>query len=94
VRNKFFILTLLTVFVFISGCFNESRLTTEEKAYLEKKKTITFVSQNRYPPFEYLNNYGQITGMTIELVRWMGIEYNFLPHFRHTNRSTSGQAKS
>jgi PAS domain S-box-containing protein len=84
VRNKFFILTLLTVFVFISGCFNESRLTTEEKAYLEKKKTITFVSQNRYPPFEYLNNYGQITGMTIELVRWMGIEYNFLPHFRHT----------
>ncbi|MEC9492793.1 PAS domain S-box protein [Flexistipes sp.] len=83
-RNKLFLLVLLAVFLFISGCFHENKLTPEERAYLEKKETITFVSQNRYPPFEYVNNYGQITGMSIELARWMGIEYNFQPRFLHT----------
>ena len=83
-QSKFFILVLLAAFLFISGCFNESELTPEERAYLDKKKTITFVSQNRYPPFEYLNNYGQITGMNIELIRWMGVEYDFRPRFLHT----------
>jgi len=83
-RNKFCLLVLLAVVLLITGCFQDNKLTPEERAYLEKKETITFVSQNRYPPFEYVNNYGQITGMSIELARWMGIEYNFQPRFLHT----------
>ncbi len=56
-------------------------LSKEEQAYLRSKETITFVSQTRYPPFEFVGPDGDHTGMCIELVRWIATQFGFKAHF-------------
>jgi len=46
-------------------------LTPAEQEYLREKGEIVFVSQTRYPPFEFKTAEGEPTGMAIELARWM-----------------------
>ena len=59
-------------------------LSKEEQAYLKEKGTIVFVSQTRYPPFEFVDKNGDHTGMCIELARWMATELGFKPEFTDT----------
>jgi len=56
-------------------------LSKEEQAYLHEKSTIVFVSQTRYPPFEFVDKNGEHTGMCIELARWMATELGFTARF-------------
>ena len=57
-------------------------LSSEEKEYLRAKDTIVFVSQTRYPPFEFTDTAdGQREGMMLDLVRWMAVEMGFKPVF-------------
>lgn len=60
-------------------------LTEEEQEYLREKGTIVFVSQTLYPPFEFLGNDGDHTGMCIELARWMATELGFKAKFTDTD---------
>ena len=68
-------------------------LSKAEKAYLEKKKTITFVSQTRYPPFEFVGKNAEHTGMCIELARWMATELGFKARFTDMAFQDAQQAK-
>ena len=56
-------------------------LSKEERAYLHEKDTIVFVSQARYPPFEFVDKNGEHTGMCIELARWIATELSFTARF-------------
>jgi len=56
-------------------------LSSEEQEYLRTKGTIVFVSQTRYPPFEFIDQNGQHEGMMLDVVRWMAVEMGFKPVF-------------
>jgi PAS domain S-box-containing protein len=58
-------------------------LSKEEKEYLRTKETIVFVSQTRYPPFEFVDKDGQLEGMMLDIVRWLAVEIGFRPMFTH-----------
>jgi len=60
-------------------------LSAAEKSYLKNKSTIVFVSQTRYPPFEFVDKTGEHTGMCIELARWMATELGFTARFIDTS---------
>jgi len=85
------IFSALAIFSFLLFSFvvealgNTATLSPEEQAYLSKKKEIVFVSQTRYPPFEFVDKNGEHTGMCIELARWMGTELGFKPCFIDTS---------
>ena len=59
-------------------------LSADEQAYLHSKGTIIFVSQTRYPPFEFVDQNKEHTGMCIELARWMAAEFGFKANFTDT----------
>ncbi|MBW2575429.1 MAG: transporter substrate-binding domain-containing protein [Deltaproteobacteria bacterium] len=59
-------------------------LSADEQAYLSSKETIVFVSQTRYPPFEFVDKNNEHTGMCIELARWMATEFGFTTKFTDT----------
>jgi two-component system cell cycle sensor histidine kinase/response regulator CckA len=81
-RNTFSALAVLGIILFFCliarGAGDSITLSSKERAYLSKKKEIIFVSQTRYPPFEFVDQNGEHTGMCIELARWMGTELGFL----------------
>jgi len=56
-------------------------LTSAEREYLNSRNTIVFVSQTRYPPFEFVRENGQHEGMMLDVVRWMAVEMGFHPVF-------------
>lgn len=56
-------------------------LSTEETEYLSKKDSIVFVSQTRYPPFEFVDKNKQHDGMMLDVIRWMALEIGFKPVF-------------
>ncbi|MHC1741599.1 MAG: transporter substrate-binding domain-containing protein [Syntrophobacteraceae bacterium] len=56
-------------------------LSDEEKEFLRTKGTLTFVSQTRYPPFEFIDENDQHEGMMLDVVRWMAVELGFQPVF-------------
>ncbi|WP_319588471.1 PAS domain S-box protein [uncultured Desulfobulbus sp.] len=56
-------------------------LTSEEKAYLQAKGPVVFVSQTHYPPFEFTETDRQREGMMLDVVRWLGVETGFQPLF-------------
>jgi PAS domain S-box-containing protein len=62
-----------------------SVLSKEENDFLRKKQNIVFVSQTKYPPFEFVENGGDHTGMSIELARWMATEFGFTAEFKDTS---------
>ncbi|MFH1117843.1 MAG: PAS domain S-box protein [Pseudomonadota bacterium] len=58
-----------------------AKLTDEERAYLKTKGRIVFVSQTRYPPFEFVDTQGRHEGMTPDVVRRLAVEMGFQPVF-------------
>ena len=85
-RCHFFPAMLVGFAIFIGSIRPVSaiELSKEEQAYLKEKGTIVFVSQTRYPPFEFVDKNGDHTGMCIELARWMATELGFKPEFTDT----------
>jgi PAS domain S-box-containing protein len=72
--------SLIFLSVFISPGF-AIELSNEEKEYLQTKDAIVFVSQTRYPPFEFTDANQQHEGMMLDVVRWMAVEMGFKPVF-------------
>jgi PAS domain S-box-containing protein len=56
-------------------------LSAEEQEYLRNKATVVFVSQTRYPPFEFTDKDGQHEGMMMDVARWLAVELGFQPVF-------------
>ncbi|OQX18106.1 MAG: hypothetical protein BWK76_08625 [Desulfobulbaceae bacterium A2] len=73
-----------------SGAAEE--LTAAERAWLEQHGNIVFVSQTEYPPFEFVGNWRERSGMCIELVRWMETELGFRAEFRNMSFQEAQQA--
>lgn len=71
---------LLYLFVFITNCYAIA-LSSDEMAYLRTKDMIVFVSQTRYPPFEFTDTNQQHEGIMLDVVRWMAMEIGFQPVF-------------
>lgn len=74
------ILLFLAMHLAASGC-GAVELTTEERAFLQTKGSIVFVSQTNYPPFEFTDSDGQLEGMMLDVVRWLAVELGFQPLF-------------
>ena len=83
-RRYVLILILAPALVLLFGTIAASvdPLTVTERAWLEDKGTIIFVSQTRYPPFEFVNESGNPQGMCIELMQWISTELGFKTSFR------------
>ncbi|MEF3254857.1 MAG: transporter substrate-binding domain-containing protein [Deferribacterales bacterium] len=84
--DKIKIILVLLVFIIsltILIYFNTDRtsLNDQEKRFLHDKSEIVFVSQINYPPFEFLANNLQSSGMMIELIHWIASEYGFKAKF-------------
>lgn len=67
-------------------------LTAEERAWLDAKETITFISQSSYPPFEFEDETGAIDGMSVELARWIAAEFGFKATFSTTDFQSAQDA--
>ncbi|WP_218938123.1 EAL domain-containing protein [Billgrantia lactosivorans] len=52
-------------------------LTEEERRFLDENEPIVFVSQSRYPPFEFLDGNDERHGMMVELAQWIATEAGF-----------------
>jgi PAS domain S-box-containing protein len=52
-------------------------LSAPEREFLAKNAPIVFISQTHYPPFEFVGEDGDHTGMSVELARWIGTEFGF-----------------
>ena len=74
------LIALFFIFYPIKSVF-ALELSADEQAYLHSKGTIVFVSQSRYPPFEFVDKNNEHTGMCIELARWMAAEFGFKAKF-------------
>lgn len=59
-------------------------LTEEERLFLEQNEPIVFVSQTRYPPFEFIDANQQRRGMMVELAQWIATEAGFHAEFTDT----------
>jgi two-component system cell cycle sensor histidine kinase/response regulator CckA len=62
-------------------CLATIELTAEEQKYLRAHEPILFISQRNYPPFEFVDAYGEHNGMCVELSRWMATEMGFKTRF-------------
>ena len=86
----FLSMALSTIFAAPAPC--EVVLTKAQRAYLKEKGAIVFVSQTAYPPFEFVDNHGDHTGMCIELAHWMAAELGFKAQFTDTSFKQAQQA--
>lgn len=59
-------------------------LTPTERAWLARHEPVRFISQQNYPPFEFIDAEGERRGMMIELVRWIATEAGFHVEFAAT----------
>ncbi|MGD8385873.1 MAG: transporter substrate-binding domain-containing protein, partial [Desulfobacteraceae bacterium] len=75
------VLTILALVLLGPPFASAELLSKKEKAFLRDKQTVVFVSQTRYPPFEFVDQSGERTGMCIELARWMATELGFTARF-------------
>jgi len=59
-------------------------LTAAEWGYLQAHDSvIEFVCQESNPPFEFVDENGESSGMAVELVRWLATELDFRASFNH-----------
>ena len=79
--HYFFAMLILVILLCPIRPASAIKLSKEEQAYLHEKNTIVFISQTRYPPFEFVDKNGEHTGMCIELARWMATELGFTARF-------------
>jgi len=73
--------------IFLTGCLmglafaaTGLPLSHQEQAYLREKKEIVFAVQPSFAPFTFVHQ-EQVTGLDVELVRWMATETGFRPRF-------------
>lgn len=85
-----FILSCLSIF--FTPQAHPFSLTKEELDYISSNNTIRFVSQTRYPPFEFIDKSGQHEGMILDVIRWLAVEIGFKPEFSHTSFQEAQQA--
>ncbi|MBN1958173.1 MAG: transporter substrate-binding domain-containing protein [Desulfuromonadales bacterium] len=86
-----FNLLLLIFLIFCSSSYAEESLTPIERAYLQNKDSIVFVSQSHYAPFEFVGEAGNRDGMCIELARWIATEFGFKALFVDTSFAKAQQ---
>ncbi len=90
-RYRIFLLVFL-----LSGLFSRPapaiELSPAEREYLKAKGELVFVSQTRYPPFEFKTRDGKPTGMTIELARWMADQIGVPARFTDTSFQEAQEA--
>ena len=55
-------------------------LSDREQAYIQGKNEIVFAMRPGYAPFSFSSE-DQVTGMDVELVRWMATKMGFRAHF-------------
>lgn len=67
-------------------------LTDEERAFLQAKGSIVFVSQTNYSPFEFTDIDGQREGMMLDVVRWLAVELGFQPLFQDMSFARAQEA--
>jgi PAS domain S-box-containing protein len=67
-------------------------LSIDEVNYLKEKDTIVFVSQTKYPPFEFIGPDRDHTGMCIDLARWIATEFGFKVQFTDTSFKQAQEA--
>ena len=90
VKNKLFLFRLPAILfvLYLSLCPVKSvsaiELSADEQTYLQSKGTIVFFSQARYPPFEFIYQKSEHSGVCIELARWMATEFGFTAKFTDT----------
>ncbi|NNG02271.1 MAG: transporter substrate-binding domain-containing protein [Desulfobacteraceae bacterium] len=75
------LLTFLIVYLFPYTATAIEQLTPEESAFLARKKSIVFVHQTNYPPFEFVDKSGRSAGITIDLARWMASTHGYTAEF-------------
>lgn len=86
------LILLVTALLVVGNGAQPNELTAQEREYLRQKETIVFVSQTRYPPFEFLAADGAHSGMCIELAHWMGTEMGFKARFTDTSFAEAQEA--
>jgi PAS domain S-box-containing protein len=67
-------LILGALIAIVPGARGEITLTPEEQAYLQQKKVLVVVTQDNYPPVEFLDSRGHLQGLSIALVQWMAAQ--------------------
>lgn len=66
------VLIMLTAYCLLTApLYGEFGLSSAEEAWLARKKEIVFAGQQQSPPFEFVNENGDYTGMTVDLIRWL-----------------------
>ncbi|MDY6916033.1 MAG: transporter substrate-binding domain-containing protein [Candidatus Cloacimonadota bacterium] len=85
-KSVFFIL-----FIFISfSCWAQIPLEDEELQYLEQNPVIK-IANTDYPPFDFTDETMQFHGFTVDLIRWISIQYDFRTQFQ---KITLAEAKT
>ncbi|MBN1476579.1 transporter substrate-binding domain-containing protein, partial [Candidatus Sumerlaeota bacterium] len=73
--------TLVGICLLAPGVRADDALSEEQRASLEARGGIVFVSQTEYPPFEFIDEDGERQGMCIDLARWMATQFGFRARF-------------
>ncbi|HAP43451.1 MAG: hypothetical protein A2087_02020 [Spirochaetes bacterium GWD1_61_31] len=88
-----------TIFCLVIFCLLASQasaqyqLSEAEKRWLAEREEVVFAGQISYPPFEFIHpRYGDYTGMSIDLIRWIATEYGFTTVFRPMPFAAAQQA--
>ena len=82
----------IATLIFLTGPAQADELTKEERDYLTKNGEIVFISQTNYPPFEFIGQDGDHTGMCIELARWIATRFGFRARFMDTSFKQAQEA--
>lgn len=57
---------LLVVFINLLGCQHKTKILPEEIKYLKDNPNITVGIYIHYPPYEFINDKGQVSGILID----------------------------
>lgn len=77
-------LVFILIFVFaLLNVFGFENLSREEMQYLSTHKEIVFTGQNNYQPFEFLNEKGEYSGLSVDIIKHIAKLYNFKATFMH-----------
>jgi PAS domain S-box-containing protein len=82
----------IAIFILLANPAQADELTKQEREYLRQKGAIVFVSQSHYPPFEFMGEDGDHTGMCIELARWIATRFGFKTRFIDTSFKQAQEA--
>ncbi len=84
--------TLLLALACLVRPLSAADLTGAEEEWLRENGRLRFISQIEYPPFEFVGETGESTGMSVELARWICDEYGIEAEFRNATFAEAQQA--